>query len=81
MTVQLIDRKKLIFRIENIEYHFVKPYFLYKDFGIFIEAKLKGSTLGWYINNEFLSYNQLKRNYDIYINTSQPRADYIAGGG
>ena len=31
-----------------------------KDFGKLIEAKVKGSTMGWYLNNEFVSYNKLK---------------------
>lgn len=61
MPPQLIDRKKLIFRIKNEEYHFVKPNFLYKDFGILIKAKIKGSTMGWNIGGEFISYNQLKK--------------------
>jgi len=61
MTLQLIDNKKLIFRIKDHEYHFVKPNFLYKDFGILIKATVKGSTMGWNVESEFISYNQLKR--------------------
>lgn len=61
MEIQVIDKNKHIFRIKNIEYRFVKPNLLYFDFGNFIEGKVKGSTLGWNLNNEFLSYNQLKK--------------------
>ena len=60
MEIQIIDKKKLIFRIKNIEYRFVKPNLLYFDFGNFIEGRVKQSTLGWYLNNEFFSYNKLK---------------------
>ena len=58
--IQLVDRKQLIFRIKNEEYMYIKPKYLMKDFGKLIEAKVKGSTMGWYLNNEFVSYNKLK---------------------
>lgn len=60
MDIQVIDKKKLIFRVKNIDYRFVKPNLLYFDFGNFIKGRVKGSTLGWSLNNEFLSYNKLK---------------------
>jgi len=60
MKLQLIDRQRLIFRIENEEYQFLKPYYLYQDFGIFKKAKIKGSTMGWNIKGGFVSQNQLR---------------------
>lgn len=61
MKAQLIDRKNIIFRINNSEYQFVKPKFLYKNNNIRIGAKVKGSTMGWHIENQFFSYNKLKQ--------------------
>lgn len=61
MEVQLIDRKNIIFRVGNSEYQFVKPKFLYKNNNTRLEAKVKGSTMGWYIENQFFTYNKLKQ--------------------
>lgn len=61
MNIQVVDKKRLIFRIRNVEYHFVKPNFLYKDFGVLIKATVKASTMGWNIEGEFLSYNKMKK--------------------
>jgi hypothetical protein len=60
MSIQIIDKKKVIFLVEGCEYRFMKPNFLYKDFGILITGKVKGSTLGWYIEGWFLSFNKIK---------------------
>lgn len=61
MTIQLIDNKKFIFRINKQEYRFVKPKYLMpaKEFTL-IEAKVKGSCMGWNIEGGFVSYNQVK---------------------
>ena len=61
MMIEVVDKKRFIFRVKNIEYRFVKPNLLYFDFGNFIEGKVKGSTLGWHLSNDFLSYNKLKK--------------------
>lgn len=61
MTIQLIDNKKLIFRIEKQEYRFVKPKYLMpeKEFRL-IGAKVKGSCMSWNIEGGNVSYNQLR---------------------
>jgi hypothetical protein len=61
MTIQLIDKKKLLFRIEKQEYRFIKPKYLMpgKEFRL-IEAKVKGSTMSWNIEGGNVSYHQLK---------------------
>lgn len=61
MTLQLIDRKNLVFRVGNNEFQFVKPNLLFKNFGTILKAKVKGSTMGWNIDGEFLSYYQMKQ--------------------
>ena len=60
MTIQVINRNKFIFRVNNTEYQFVKPNYLFKDFGDIRKAVVKGSQMGWNIENNFLSYNQMK---------------------
>lgn len=60
MDLKVIDKQKHIFRIDNNEYQFVKPKFLYKNFGEVITAQVKGSTMGWNIEGEFVSYNQIR---------------------
>lgn len=60
MTIQVIDKQKLIFRVNNEEYQFMKPNFLFKNFGTVIPGRVKGSTLGWNVEGGFLSYNKLK---------------------
>jgi hypothetical protein len=43
------------------EYEYVKPYYLLKVGSInLIKGFVIGSTLGWKLGGEFLSYNQLK---------------------
>ena len=38
MELQLIDRQSLLFRVEDREFHFVKPFYLMpKDAGEFLE--------------------------------------------
>ena len=64
MTLQLIQKQPFIFRANNIEYLFVKPKFLYKNCNLRIAAVVKGSTLGWNIGGEFLSFNKLKKEYE-----------------
>jgi len=63
MTIQIIDRKNLVFRAGNNDYQFVKPNILFKNFGIIITAKVKGSCLGWNIEGEWVSYNKLKNKF------------------
>lgn len=63
MTIQVIDKKKFIFRVNNSEYQFMKPNYLFKDFGDIRKAVIKGSVMGWNIENDFLSYNQMKESF------------------
>lgn len=60
MTAQLINRQGLIFRLNGNKYQFVKPNYLYRNDNERIEAKIKGSTMGWYIEDTFFTYNKLK---------------------
>ena len=60
MQIQLIDRKRLIFRIENVEYCFVKPYYLMKGI-VLIKGLVKGSTLCWNVERGVITYNQIKK--------------------
>ena len=43
------------------KYRYVKPYFLQKenDFKL-IKGVVIGSTLGWFIERKFISYNYIK---------------------
>jgi len=59
MTIQVIDKKLFVFRVGKNDYQFVKPNFLYKNFGTVVKATVKLSALGWYIENDFLSYNKM----------------------
>ena len=63
MNLQIIDIKRNIFLAGGCEYWFAKPSSLMRNFS-FIEAKVKGSTMGWYINGGFLSYNQLREAFE-----------------
>jgi len=62
--IQVIHKQPFVFQYENEQYEFVKPYYLMpKDEFKLIKAKVKGSTLGWQIGNNFLSYNEIKKEY------------------
>jgi len=45
---------------------YFRPMELYVDYQILpLGKKIKGSTLGWYVNRRFVSYNQIKKSiYD-----------------
>lgn len=60
---EVINIQPIIFRIKDNEYLFAKPNILYKNYSLAIYAKVKGSTLGWYIDGTFISYNQLKEKF------------------
>lgn len=60
MEIEIIDIKHFIFRVNNKEYMYIKPHSLMKGFGEFISGTVKGSTLGWNIENTFVSFNQIK---------------------
>lgn len=46
--------------IHNIPCTFI-PFTLFKDSDIIpISPKVKGSTLGWYVNRRWVSYNQIR---------------------
>jgi len=61
MTIQIIDKKLFVFRVGKNDYQFVKPNFLYKNFGTVVKGTVKSSTLGWFIENDFLSDNKLRK--------------------
>lgn len=62
MTLQLISNKPFVFLLNNIKYEYVKPKYLIKENELkLIEAKVKGSTIIWYVDGEQLSYNQIKK--------------------
>jgi hypothetical protein len=62
MTLQLIKRKPLIFRVKKTDYEFVRPKYLMPVNELrLIEAKVKGSTLVWNIQGEQISYNQIRK--------------------
>lgn len=60
MEIQIIDIKRIIFRVNGSDYMYIRPSTLMRNFGEFIEGKVKGSTLGWNIEGGFVSYNQIK---------------------
>lgn len=60
--IKVTDYKKPIFCIEiyNTPYQFIPmDLFTSKNF-LPIAKKVKGSTLGWYVNRRWVSYNQLR---------------------
>ena len=59
--IQLTKIQRTKFLINKTVYDFVKPNYLMKVFGVFIPAKTKGSTLGWFVEGEWVSYNNLKK--------------------
>jgi hypothetical protein len=59
-VIQVIEKKPLRFCCYMQQFLFVKPHYLYKETGGIVHAAVKGSTLGWYIGNHFISYQQLK---------------------
>ena len=63
MNIEVTDKKLFVFRAGKNEYQFVKPNILFKNFGTIIKATVKSSTLGWYIENDFLSYNKMKEHF------------------
>ncbi len=56
-----IQRNTFCIKINNRTYYYVPPKYLADDKIVQIPVKVKGSTLGWYVNREFVSYNQLKK--------------------
>ncbi len=59
--LQLIDKQHKLFRVENIEFEFTKPYYLYlTDSFTMIKGVVKGSTLCWNIAGQTITYNQIK---------------------
>ena len=59
--LQLVKIQQDKFLIHNKLYDFVKPNYLMKIFGKLIKPKIKNSTLGWYVEGTWVSYNQLKK--------------------
>ncbi len=61
MQIEMIDKQEHIFQIGNRIFRFVKPYYLMPDIDMkLIKGKVKGSTLGWNVCGEWISYNALK---------------------
>jgi hypothetical protein len=66
--IKVIDYKKPIFYIivYDINCQFI-PIELYTDKAFLpIPKKVKGSTLGWYINRKWVSYNQIRQSIREY---------------
>lgn len=60
--IQLIDKQKGKFyiKIHGVDCVFM-PMELFVDYQFLPLNKIvKGSTLGWYVNRKFVSYNQIK---------------------
>jgi hypothetical protein len=63
MILQLISKQGPAFciNIEGTECMWYPPGTLFRPGQLIpVKATVKGSTLGWYINRQFVSYNQLK---------------------
>lgn len=64
--IQVIEKQPFVFQYEKEQYEFVKPYYLKpKDEFRLIKAKVKGSTMGWQFGNNFISYNEIKKEYEM----------------
>lgn len=62
MEIQLVSKKPFIFRVKDMDYEFVKPYYLMsKDDFRMIKGVVKGSTLCWNVGGCVLTYNQIKK--------------------
>ena len=62
MEIQIIKSKPVIFRVRNVDYEFVKPYYLMPVDGMrMIKGVVKGSTLCWNIGGGVLTYNQISK--------------------
>lgn len=61
--IQLIDKQsgKFCMKINNKDCVFMPMDLFFENSFIPIPKKVKGSTLGWYINRKFTSYNQIKK--------------------
>jgi len=59
--IQLIDKQRLLFGVNNKTFEFVKPYYLLptNEFKL-KKATVKGSCIVWNIFGIEVSYNQLK---------------------
>ena len=63
MRIQVteIQKGKFCMTIHGIECIFM-PMSLFTDKSFLpLPAKVKGSTLGWYVKRKFVSYNQIKK--------------------
>ena len=61
--VQLIEKQKGKFcmNINGIDCTFMAMSLFVGNNLFPVEAKVKGSTLGWYINRKWISYKQIKK--------------------
>jgi len=61
--IQCIEKQghTFCFVIEGRRYDFVKCSLYLENHFMPLSAKVKGSTMGWYIGRKFVSYNQLKK--------------------
>jgi hypothetical protein len=60
--IEFIDKQQHIFyiKIAGEVYHFHKMSLYKPNQFIPLAAKVKGSTLGWYVKRHFVSYNQIR---------------------
>lgn len=62
MKLQLIKIKPITIRVKETDYEYVKPKYLTPVNKLqLIEAKVKGSCIVWNIQNEQITYNQIKQ--------------------
>ena len=60
--VQLIKKQPVTVRIDNVDYEYVKPYFLMKkDSLILKKATVVGSQMGWNFLQGRISFNQIRK--------------------
>ena len=60
--MQLIKKQPVTVRIDNVDYEYVKPYFLMKkDSLILKKATVVGSQMGWNFLQGRISFNQIRK--------------------
>lgn len=63
IMIQFIEKQSttFCFTINSKRYYLIKCNLYYQNDLLSLKANVKGSTLGWYIQRKFVSYNQLKK--------------------
>ena len=62
MKLQLIKKQPVTVRIYNIDYEYVKPYFLMQLNSLILKkATVVGSQMGWNFLQGRISFNQIRK--------------------